>query len=393
MLDLRTVALLTIVAAFIFAFAAIFLSRLLPEERNLRVWVAASVTDIIGLSLLALRDVIPDTASIALGNSCVIAGLGLCALASRGLVGLCTSRVWFWLLGAYSAFAFAVFTFLLPSLPDRVVANALFNIPSMTVAAWALWRHSSGASRVATRLSAVIFGGGAIMNVARAVGVSGLTATPDFNATPSTLMVAPYVFGMVLSLWLSVMLTLTVSDRIQQRLRVERDRAEAANRELLVLSTTDALTGLANRAKVDAHLTSAVIAATDTGAPFAIVLLDLDSFKEVNDTFGHPVGDTVLVSVASTLASHLRTPNTIGRWGGEEFLAVLPTTTTLGAQRIAEELRQAVAALDHPICGPVTASFGVTGYRDGDDAPQLVSRADRAMYGAKQLGRNRVVTL
>lgn len=393
MLDLRTVALLTCVATFIFLFATIFLSRLLPEERNLRTWVAAASADVVGLVLLALRDVIPDVASIGLGNAAVIAGLALSAIASRGLVGLPTSRVWFWALGAYTAFSFVLFAFVLPDLGDRIVANAVLNIPALVIGAWTLWRHSSGASRLVTRISAVIFGAGAVLYLARAVGALGMTSSADFSATPSTVMAAPYIFGMVLTLWLSIMLTLTVSDRIQQRLRAERDRAEAANRDLLVLSTTDSLTGLTNRAKVDAVLTSAVAVSASDGASLAIVLLDLDGFKDVNDTYGHPVGDAVLVSVASTLTAQLRASDTIGRWGGEEFLVVLPHTDVPTAERIAENLRVAVGALDHPICGPVTASFGVTVYRDGDDAPRLVSRADRAMYGAKQLGRNRVVTL
>ena len=393
MLDLRTVALLTCVATFIFLFATIFLSRLLPEERNLRTWVAAASADVVGLVLLALRDVIPDVASIGLGNAAVIAGLALSAIASRGLVGLPTSRVWFWALGAYTTVSFVLFAFVLSDLGDRIVANAVLNVPALVIGAWTLWRHSAGASRLVTRISAVIFGAGAVLYLARAVGALGMTSSADFSATPSTVMAAPYIFGMVLTLWLSIMLTLTVSDRIQQRLRAERDRAEAANRDLLVLSTTDSLTGLTNRAKVDAVLTSAVAVSASDGASLAIVLLDLDGFKDVNDTYGHPVGDAVLVSVASTLTAQLRASDTIGRWGGEEFLVVLPHTDVPTAERIAENLRVAVGALDHPICGPVTASFGVTVYRDGDDTPRLVSRADRAMYGAKQLGRNRVVTL
>lgn len=393
MLDLRTVVLLTIVATVVFLFVTIFLSRLLPDERNLRLWIATAATDLLALALLGLRGVIPDLASIGLGNTAAIAGMCLSALASRGLVGRRTSRGWYWALIPWVLAAFLAFSFFLPDQADRIMANAVFNVPPMLAAAWALWQRAPGVSRTISRVSSLVFLLGAALYFLRGAFALGVTSSVDFSATPSTITAAPYVFAMVLTLWLSTMLTLTVSGRIQHRLRMERDRAEAANKELLVLSTTDSLTGLFNRAKVDAVLTDAVANAKAHQQPLAIALLDLDGFKDVNDTYGHPVGDTVLVGFGHILTGHVRASDTIGRWGGEEFLVVLPNTGIAAAELIAEDMRQAVGAVDHPICGPVTASFGVTEYRAGDDGPRLVARADRAMYGAKQLGRNRVVVL
>ncbi|CDM24325.1 hypothetical protein BN940_09321 [Castellaniella defragrans 65Phen] len=165
---------------------------------------------------------------------------------------------------------------------------------------------------------------------------------------------------------------------------------EATNRELERRSVTDTLTQLANRIRLDESLEAQLAAAIRSGTPFSVVLLDIDHFKHVNDTCGHLAGDRVLVAIAQVLKTHIRGTDGVGRWGGEEFLVVCPDTGIAQAAQLAERLRQAIARQAIPEVGHCTASLGVAAYRPGDDAPSLIARADRALYEAKDAGRNRV---
>ncbi len=162
------------------------------------------------------------------------------------------------------------------------------------------------------------------------------------------------------------------------------------NRELARLSVTDKLTGLFNRNKLDEAFDNEIRRTERFGHPFAVVLLDVDHFKAVNDTHGHPVGDRILVEIAALLRAHTRETDIVGRWGGEEFLILCPNTDALGAMLQAEGLRHLIQDHVFPEVEHITASFGITGYQTGDDAKHMMARADRALYAAKHQGRNRV---
>ncbi len=166
-------------------------------------------------------------------------------------------------------------------------------------------------------------------------------------------------------------------------------RAEA-QRELERLAVTDSLTQLANRRKTEQLIDAEIRRAARYDMPFSVILLDIDHFKRINDTFGHPAGDQVLIQLAQTLRENLRQSDAAGRWGGEEFLIVCPFAEADGARQLAEKIRRSIAATDLPKVQPVTASLGLTQYRRGDDAKALLARADQALYAAKGQGRNRV---
>ena len=152
----------------------------------------------------------------------------------------------------------------------------------------------------------------------------------------------------------------------------------------------DALTGLPNRRRMYGTLEAQISLAERYGTPFAVVLLDLDHFKAINDRFGHVVGDRALVRVAETARRELRTTDALGRWGGEEFLLVLPQTGLEEAAAVADRVREAVAAIADLADGGITLSGGLAVYRPGDDGDRLTQRADRALYEAKGAGRDRV---
>jgi diguanylate cyclase (GGDEF)-like protein len=150
----------------------------------------------------------------------------------------------------------------------------------------------------------------------------------------------------------------------------------------------DALTGLANRRALEEVLAAEISRAQRFEHRLAIVLLDLDRFKEINDSFGHAAGDVMLRTVSHLLSSLARQGDTVARWGGEEFVAVLPETDLPGAHRFAERLRRTIEA--HPV-GEMrtTASCGVATMLPEDDVEALLEAADGALYRAKANGRNR----
>jgi diguanylate cyclase (GGDEF)-like protein len=156
----------------------------------------------------------------------------------------------------------------------------------------------------------------------------------------------------------------------------------------------DGLTGIANRRQCEDMLLSEIARAERLGTPFTVVLADLDDFKHVNDVHGHTVGDDVLREFASVLRATVRDSDLAGRWGGEEFILLLPGTDAAGGAHLADRVRSALS--ERSFLGrdgevvTVTCSFGVSQHRAGDDERELFAAADRALYRAKRDGKNRV---
>lgn len=194
----------------------------------------------------------------------------------------------------------------------------------------------------------------------------------------------PFTLGAVLNS-AEVLLAHVLMFRFSERTR------EAAFERLRTHAQVDGLTGLANREKLDVELARTLSLAARGGQPLAVAMIDLDHFKRINDEHGHLVGDKVLHDLASRLARSVRATDTVGRWGGEEFLLLCPNTDAAGALAVAEKLRAAVAAEAFAGGLWLTVSLGVA-IATGNEAPDvMLDRADRALYQAKKTGRNRVV--
>ncbi|RZM37124.1 MAG: GGDEF domain-containing protein [Sphingomonas sp.] len=167
----------------------------------------------------------------------------------------------------------------------------------------------------------------------------------------------------------------------------------AANARLTELSQIDMLTGCANRRHLLDRADAMILLAVRHDLPLSLTVLDLDDFKRVNDTWGHPGGDAVLTAAGRMLRHHLRATDILGRTGGEEFALLMPQTALQGARGLADLLRQALSDLVVTVeAGQirVTASFGVAQLRAGEDYDALYARADAALYAAKDSGRNQV---
>jgi diguanylate cyclase (GGDEF)-like protein len=191
-----------------------------------------------------------------------------------------------------------------------------------------------------------------------------------------------------------------IGEEIDTMLSLPRDagmdsaRSRAIDDEVKALqhlAATDPLTGLANRRGGEKHIANEISRAKREKRPLSCILLDLDRFKQVNDTYGHQAGDQLLRDVSNLLRRTVRAYDIVVRWGGEEFLLVLPGVDLDVARMLAERIRTAIEALDSDGIGHVTISAGVARFENDYDFASTLKTADRRLYQAKSGGRNTVV--
>lgn len=167
-------------------------------------------------------------------------------------------------------------------------------------------------------------------------------------------------------------------------------QAQHSNEKLYHLAIRDGMTGIFNHVFMEQYITDAINRSKRSRNPLALLLIDVDHFKQINDNFGHNVGDEVLIGLIQLLNSHKRTTDYLGRWGGDELVLLLTDTNLSGASYLAEKLRRLVESHLFPHCRHLTISLGASEYRDGDTLMNFIEHADAAMYRAKRGGRNRV---
>jgi len=177
---------------------------------------------------------------------------------------------------------------------------------------------------------------------------------------------------------------------LNQQLVQQLRKVDELNQALHELARTDPLTGLRNRRAFDDSLGLEIAAVERTRSPLSLLVLDVDHFKQINDSFGHDAGDKVLRSIAKVLSGCVRIIDIVARVGGEEFAVILPHTDAQGAHEVAQRMRAAVAQASW-LSQPTTISIGAASLRTAETACSLYARADAALYAAKKSGRNRVV--
>jgi diguanylate cyclase (GGDEF)-like protein len=201
------------------------------------------------------------------------------------------------------------------------------------------------------------------------------------------------LIGMALE---SILLSLALASRIRE-LTHEKEYYKQSRQRYQELSITDALTGLFNKRYLNSKLTSEVDHAHRLGQPLSIMMMDLDHFKRVNDTYGHHTGDKILKSAGHIILGFIRKTDTACRYGGEEFVLVMPGTDLENAFTVAERIRTAMAENRFQAEGKqsisVTLSMGISGLKPGEGVDALMERADRGLYEAKRKGRNRTVMM
>jgi diguanylate cyclase (GGDEF)-like protein len=344
-------------------------------------WAAALLVNAVGHLLIMLRGQVPDIFSVVAGNvllSCVFVGMIAAIYQFQD-----RPARWPLLLAAP-----AVVTVFVTMFMDNFSARASF--VGLVIGLQAIWALAATLERrhatvgrgqwllvAGLALEALVLGGRSVLTVATpetatSILQGSVLQTVTFMATFSVVLVSSVGFVFM-----------------------SRDRTDENNR---VMAAVDPLTGVANRRSLISALDRDVSRAIRTHEPIALMMVDIDHFKHVNDRYGHPAGDEVLCSVVSVLRQRVRAQDLVGRYGGEEFMVLLPDTDLVGAEQLARELCKAV---EESRCfaqgaGPegvvVTVSIGVFGghLESGDSWDMLIAAADRALYQAKNNGRNRV---
>lgn len=215
--------------------------------------------------------------------------------------------------------------------------------------------------------------------------ISALAVVPWLFRALDTSTAAQNLYALT-QLYLSNAVMIFILDVLGKRLvRFARQASE-----MTTIANTDSLTNLGNRRALMATLAEEIARARRYATEFSILLIDLDRFKQINDRYGHVAGDAVLASFGDLLARESRDTDVAGRWGGEEFIVVLPETGPETAESAARRLRDAVDNRDFAGIEEVTTSIGVATFTPGDTLDDLLRLADEALYRAKDHGRNRV---
>jgi diguanylate cyclase (GGDEF)-like protein len=342
----------------------------------------------VGLFLLAGRGTIPGALSTVVANGCIALGVALGYDALRALFELPEPARWERAAPVLGILALAAVWAADGSVDKLRYApwRALFHVLALGSlhVGWAsaLWRRAPKPWSLATRY--VFF------SAVTALALNGVqlvwAALPGVSPDPQAATIVPVIVAFVTAN--SLLVTLGAILQVEAR---ERDRLINANAQLRQAAQTDPLTGLANRRHLEAVAAIELTRTRRWGVPMAVLMIDADHFKSINDRFGHGAGDEVLRELAARCSRAIRGHDVLARWGGEEFVALLPRCDLAAATVVAERMLSAVR--DRPIDAigeRMTVSVGVAlCAADDRELGPVIARADRALYQAKRAGRAR----
>lgn len=274
---------------------------------------------------------------------------------------------------------FLYFVYLAPNMQARVLTRTSTVFIQVLVTAIFLFRHRDAVLQFAARTAGAVFAFFALLQASQFVVT--ILWLPSFDRLhPQPIAAFYYIFNFMVGMgcWFAIV-WLAICERRQ---------------DLQIMAITDGLTGLLNRAAFDEVLKRAIRSGYLRRKPLALLLIDIDHFKSINDQYGHPAGDEVIRRISALLRDNVRSIDSVARYGGEEFAILLAGMDFDQAEPTAQRLRQQIqqmTALPRDIS--VTASMGIALLRDSDTAESLFKRSDEALYLSKNLGRNRVSAL
>jgi diguanylate cyclase (GGDEF)-like protein len=382
LLDIRTVIAIGAGLGLLMALSMRYVLRAFPGllGPSMREWMLGICVQALSWVLVAIRGLIPDFFSVVFANALLSIGYALLVDAVRRFVDRPGGHRALYLLVTTSICTQIFFTYEVPSTRVRILIGSLLfaaMLPYALLPLLAAYRQSRNRSYLLTAVAFAILLGIMLVRVVH----EGLDAYSLSNAFLSTPMQA-IVFGSLA--FFPTIATLGFLLMCTSRLHEELERH----------ATVDSLTGINNRRTLSEMAARAIAAAHRHQQGLAMLLIDADHFKRINDVHGHEVGDEALQLISATVQCALRTEDLFGRLGGEEFVVVLPGADEIAARSSAERLRHTVEqtelrALHHTV--PLCISIGISVLVAGDDFASLLRRADQAMYDAKRNGRNRVV--
>ena len=418
LLDVRTLFFSGALTTGMFALLMVLTLRTGKAYPGHQRWTFAEISFAILFLMQCIRGYIPEIFPVMIGNAVVVSAMVMLAEGMRQFCGKRWCNQWIYLGSALYLTAILYYFFIIDDFRMRTLASGLYMALMSGYASLPLLGRVSGTRRFGYRLAAAVLLIGAAVGFARVIAVADATnIDPFFYNRPINsffyLFMVSYVIGITFSLMMLIGerqlaeaqdFSRTLMHEVHERHRVERKlldeiaERQALEAQLRELAVTDPLTGVLNRRGFFSQLQTEVQRACRFPSPLAVLALDVDRFKEINDTYGHYAGDQALLMLATTCQSNLRILDKIGRIGGEEFAVILPGTDVKGAAIIAEKLRRSVEDMRVQAGNiphfALTVSIGVAAWKRHDTSGEdVLHQADRALYAAKEAGRNRSCTL
>lgn len=372
-IDNRTLIGCQILMTSVFSLVFLGMKWMHPRLRGARTFSLAFALGVVACCLFIGRGSIPDLFSIVVANCLVLAGF---ALFYRGLLrffNLERSMYLLWTTIAAATLLIAYFALVDPKVVPRIIISECAIFPIRLLIAIELFRQAFG--RPLIRIFATLMSLYAVIGVVR-VPLTLLHGSPSNfmqkDLVQSSVLALNVIFVCIIGLCFLLMLSGELLDALESQ------------------SFQDLVSGALNRRGIEQKLAIELGAAKRSRLAPALALIDIDHFKAINDTRGHAAGDDALRQVAHTISSHLRDYDYLGRFGGDEFLLILPQTSYQDALKVVERIQQAIRSL--PISRseqPITLSIGVTEAIPFEPVETILARADAALYKAKHAGRDR----
>ena len=375
-LDLRSLVVMSGILALLLAIMNLFLRLSYPRTiRGLGLWAAANFLFFLSSLLFGGRGVLHDFVSIVLANLCLLAGVGLFHAGMKAFYGLQPAWGRWALLLAWLAPPLYWYALVEPNYNARVILVCLVWAMIFLSMARLTWQHGSAKFSTRFTVAMLVLHGGVL--VSRFLW-AWFPADEESFFTPTRLQSVYVASNAIMLLALGMGLILQAGDRFRE--------------EFEHWASHDPLTNALTRRVFLERCSEELARCRRHQRPLALLSLDLDKFKCVNDTYGHQVGDRVLVAFVHRVESLLRRHDVLARWGGEEFVLLLPETGAAEAQIVAQRILARVAEPQDEGLPGVTVSIGLTILQQDDETiDPLLTRADGALYQAKEHGRNRIV--
>ena len=371
--DVRTIALFVAMTFFIQSAvigAQAFLIRDLRQYHGVGTALVANLCVAVGLMLRLFMDGLPDFVTIILSNTLLLTGSGLFYIALSQFTGLTYSKAP--VIGVIAvALSFLVyFTYWDDNLGMRMITFSLGSVAMVFILIVQLWRTQKTSLRFSANLMLLSFIVHGIFLMVRTINL--VLDPPQDTSIITPVQSATYLLSFAISFFWSTGFILMVSQRLRN--------------DLMEVATIDVLTRIPNRRATQGFLERELSRAQRNASKFSVLLIDIDDFKRVNDQWGHAVGDYALVKTAGIFQSMIRKQDWVGRWGGEEFLIIVPGSPRCDAEPLVERVRAEIANSEYSPSGAsfgITVSIGVACADHTSTVDEILKKADDALYRAK----------
>lgn len=371
--DVRTVALFVAMAFFVQATAIgaqAFLIRELKQYRGVRAALLANLCVAVGVMLRLFADQLPEFLTTVVSNALLLSGPGLFYIALSQFAGFTYSKALVIGLITTVALFLSYFTYRDDDMAKRMLTFSIGSLALVSIIVYELWQMQKTSLRFSARLMLVSFLVHGLFLIVRTINLILNPSQDPASLTPA--QSATYLLSFAISFFWSTGFVLMVSHRLRN--------------DLMEIATIDVLTRIPNRRATQTFLEKELSRAKRHAGEFAILMIDIDNFKQVNDRWGHAVGDEVLVKTASLFQSMIRKQDLVGRWGGEEFLIIVPGPCDAGT--LAERIRTEIAGAkyrDGTTFFHITVSIGIACANQTSTMDEILKKADDALYRAKEI--------